>query len=235
MYDFSNDAIDAEHADVTFKSMEDGFPAIRNRMREVDFSNWRGELRFLLSYMEMIRVRSPLYFEEQGQATADSFLGRVVSVDEDARKIVYENSHPLTEDEVHDHTLTKMREEFRRGSPWMQDFHWQIRTTFDSRNPVTTSESPLFVKIDRPGFHGPMTDEVLRDAATEVYFPLCWEACLVGRLYPFEADVRSFAQTELNQLRHMMAEMAPEFVVAPQVVHGLVLAGRPAPKIATRK
>jgi len=43
----------------------------------------------------------------------------------------------------------------------MEDFHWQIRTTFDSRNPVITSESPLFVKINRPGFHGPITDEAL--------------------------------------------------------------------------
>jgi hypothetical protein len=204
-------------------------------MREVNFGNWQDELPFLLSYMEMIRVRSPLYFEEQGQAVANSFLGRVVSVDESGRKIVYDNSHPLTEDEVHDHTLIKMQEEFQKGSPWMEDFHWQIRTTFDSSNPVTTSESPLFVKIDRPGFNGPMTNEALRDPATEVYFPLCWEACLVGRSAPFEADVRSFEQTDLDQLRHMMAEMAPEFVVAPQVLHGLLLDGRSAPKIAARK
>jgi hypothetical protein len=235
MYDFSNDAIDAEHADVTFKSMEDGFPTIRDQLREVNFGSWRHDLPFLRSYMEMIRIRSPLYFEEQGQAIADSFLGRVVTVDEGGRKIVYDNSHPLTEDEVHDHTLVTMREEFRKGSPWMEDFHWQIRTTFDSRNPVITSESPLFVKINRPGFHGPITDEALRDPATEVYFPLCWEACLVGRLAPFEADVRPFAQTDLDELRHMMAEMAPEFVVAPQVLHGLLLDGRPAPRVATRK
>jgi len=95
MYDFSNDAIDAEHADVTFKSMEDGFPTIRDQLREVNFGSWRHDLPFLRSYMEMIRVRSPLYFEEQGQAVADSFLGRVVTVDEGGRKIVYDNSHPL--------------------------------------------------------------------------------------------------------------------------------------------
>jgi hypothetical protein len=235
MYDFSNDAIDAVHADVTFKSMEDGFPAVRNRMREGNFSNWRDEFPFLLSYMEMIRVRSPLYFVEQSQAVADSFLGRVVSVDESARKITYDDSLPLTEDEVHDHTLIKMQEEFRKGTPWMQDFHWQIRTTFNPRNPVITSESPLLVKIDQPGFYGPMTDEVLRNPTTEVYFPLCWEACLVGRLVPFEADVSSFEQTNLNELRHMMAEKAPEFIVAPQVVDGLILDGKPAPNIAMRK
>jgi Protein of unknown function (DUF4238) len=51
MYDFSSDAIDAEHADVTFKSMEDGFPAIRSRMREVNFGNWRHELPFLPSVL----------------------------------------------------------------------------------------------------------------------------------------------------------------------------------------
>lgn len=235
MYDFSNDAIDAEHADVTFKSMEDGFPAIRQQLRAFNFENWRDYLSFLLSYMEMIRVRSPLYFEQQGQAVDGSFLGRVVTVDEESRRIVYDNSNPLTEAEVHDHTLVKMREEFRKGSPWMPDFNWQIRTTVDPSNAVIASESPLFVKIDRPGFNGPLTHEVLRDHATEVYFPLCWEACLVGRLTPFEADRRPFEQPELAELRHMMAELAPEYVVAPQIINGLRLDGKPVPKIAGRR
>ena len=46
-------------------------------------------------------------------------------------------------------------------------------------------------------------------------------------------DKRSMRETDL--LRYMMAEMAPEFVVAPQVLHGLLLYGRPAPMVATRK
>lgn len=234
MYDFSNDAIDAEHADVTFKTMEDSFPAIRDGLQRRSFAGWQGNLDFLLPYMQMIRVRSPQFFVEQGQAVADSFLGRITSIDETRTKITYDNSQPLTEDEVHDGTLTKMREEFANGAAWMVDFHWQIRTTFDPRNPVVTSEQPLFVKGEKEQTEGAMTMDLLRDAASEVYFPLCWQACIVGRAEPFGKDVETFEQPDLMQLRHIVAEMAPEYLISPQIIDGLKFDGRPTPTMAMR-
>jgi hypothetical protein len=184
--------------------------------------------------MQMIRVRSPQFFVEQGQAVADSFLGRITSIDETRTKITYDNSQPLTEDEVHDATLTKMREEFAKGAAWMADFHCQIRTTFDPLNPVVTSEMPLFVKGEKVQRERAMTMDLLTDAASEVYFPLCWQACMVGRVELFSKDVEPFEQPDLFQLRRMVAEMAPEYLIAPQIVEGLVLAGRPPPGVMKR-
>jgi hypothetical protein len=235
MYDFSNDAIEAEHADVTFKSMEDGLRPIREGLVPNGFAGWHQHIEFLLPYMQMIRVRSPQYFVEQGQAVADSFIGRITSIDETRTKVTYDNSEPLSEDQVHDMTLTKMREEFAKGPSWMADLHWQFRTTFDTHNPVVTSEQPLFVKGERPQTEPTITMDLITDPQSEVYFPLCWQACIVGRSTPFDKDVVPFEQDNLLLLRHMIAEMAPEYVIAPQIVDDLILDGRPKPTVRQRR
>jgi hypothetical protein len=77
MYDFSNDAITAEHADVTFKRMEDQFRALRDDLTERKFVGWQDLLDFLLPYMQMIRVRSPQFFVEQGHELAESTWPRL--------------------------------------------------------------------------------------------------------------------------------------------------------------
>jgi hypothetical protein len=234
MYDFSNDAITADHADVTFKKMEDEFPALRADLLEKKFVGWQDHLDFILPYMQMIRVRSPQFFVEQGQELADSSVATITSVDHVENKITYDNHRRLTEDEVHDFTLTKMREEFNKGSTWMGDFHWQIRTTFDPYNPVVASEQPLFVKGVKSQTERAMTMDILTDDESEVWFSLCWQAALVGRARSFESDLEPFEQAALNELWHIIAEMSPQYVISPQIVNGLVLDGRQTPKRETR-
>jgi hypothetical protein len=234
MYDFANDAIEAEHADVTFKKMEDQFPSVLASIKARDFDEWKEHLDFLLVYMQMIRVRSPQFFVEQGQELAEATVATITSVDNVENKITYDNVRRLNEHEVHDFTLAKMREEFKKGATWMADFHWQIRTTFDPKDPVTTSEAPLFVKGVKTNLERKMTMEILTDAGSEVWFPLCWQAALVGRTQPFAADRMSFAQAELKELRHIIAEMAPQYVISPQIVDSIVLDGRHPPKQESR-
>lgn len=234
MYDFSNDAIEAEHADVTFKKMEDQFPSMIEAIRTADFAEWKEHLNFLLTYMQMIRVRSPQFLVEQGQELAEATVATVTSADHTENKLTYDNVRRLSEDEVHDFTLAKMREEFKKGATWMAEFHWQIRTTFDPKNPVTTSEAPLFVKGIKPNPERAMTMEILTDAGSEVWFPLCWEAALVGRIEPFDSDWVSFDPKDLNVLRHVVAEMAPQYLISPQIVDGVILHGRHPPKHESR-
>jgi hypothetical protein len=140
----------------------------------------------------------------------------------------------MNQAEVHDFTLAKMREEFKKGATWMADFHWQIKTTFDPKNPVTTSEAPLFVKGVKTNPERAMTMEILADADSEVWFPLCWQAALVGRVQTFDADRVSFEQAKLDELRHIIAEMAPQFVISPQIVDGIILDGRCPPMQESR-
>lgn len=229
MYDFSNDAIEAEHADVTFKKMENQFPAVLASIKTTDFVEWKQHLDFLLVYMQMIRVRSPQFFVEQGQELTEATVATITSVDHAESKITYDNVRRLTEAEVHDFTLTKMREEFKKGATWMANFYWQIRTTFDPKNPVTTSEAPLFVKGVKANTERAMTMEILTDAGSEVWFPLCWQATLVGRTQPFDVDRVTLGEGELDELRHVIAEMAPQYVISPQIVDGIVLDGRHPP------
>lgn len=79
-----------------------------------------------------------------------------------------------------------------------------------------------------------MTMEILTDVGSEVWFPLCWQAALAGRTRPFDADRANFGQVELNELRHIIAEMAPQYVISPQVVDGIVVDGRPPAKQESR-
>lgn len=234
MYDFSNDAIAAEHADVTFKQMEDRFRDVREGFLRNDFADWKKDLDFLLNYMQMIRVRSPQYFVDQGRALKDSQIAIITSVDHIENKVTHDGFRRLTEAEAHDHTLAKMREEFRKGSDWMLDFHWQIRTTFDAQNPVVTSEQPLFVKGEKTLTEREMTWEVLKDERSEVWFPLCWQAAIVGRIQPFDADTTPFDESTLRELRHIVTEMSPQYVISPQVIEGLALDGHEAPRRESR-
>lgn len=234
MYDFSNDAIEAEHADVTFKKMEDQFPSILSAIRETNFADWMKHREFLLVYMQMIRVRSPQFFLEQGQELSEATAATITNVDHAENKITYDNVRRLTESEVHDLTLTKMREEFNKGAAWMADFHWQVRVTFDPTNPVMTSEAPMFVKGVKTHTERAMTMETLIDPGSEVWFPLCWQAALVGRVRPFEAEIAAFEKTQLDELRHIVAEIAPQYIVSPQIVDALSLDGRKPPKQESR-
>ncbi len=79
---------------------------------------------------------------------------------------------------------------------------------------------------ERPQTEPAMTMDLITDPRSEVYFPLCWQACIVGRSTPFDEDVVPFDQSNLILLRHMIAEMAPEYVIAPQIVEDLILVGR---------
>jgi hypothetical protein len=197
--------------------------SVRDDLLERKFVGWQDHLDFLLLYMQMIRVRSPQFFVEQGQVLAESQIARVTSVNEEARKLTHDGLRPLTEDQVHDFSLIKMREEFSKGSAWMADFHWQMRTTFDPCNPVVASEQQLFAKGVKAQSERAMTMDILTHDESEVWFPLCWQDTLVGRVRNFESDVEPFGQAALNELRHIIAEMSPQYVISPQIVNGPVL------------
>jgi hypothetical protein len=97
-----------------------------------------------------------------------------------------------------------------------------------------TSEAPLFIKGEGPKTSETMTMDVLTRTTSVVCFPLGWQACLLGRTRPFGSDLEPFEQGDLAYLRHMIAKVAPDYVISPHVVKGLSLMGRPIPKIHKR-
>lgn len=81
---------------MTFKVMENMYPAIRDGLISRQFTDWQGNRSFLLRHMQMIRVRTPQFFQEHERAVATSFVGRVASVDEVGMKLHFDSSRPLS-------------------------------------------------------------------------------------------------------------------------------------------
>jgi Protein of unknown function (DUF4238) len=217
-YDSSTDAVSVEHADVTFKSMEDGFPSLRQELQDRHFIGWREHLDFLLSYMQMIRARSPLFFDLHKKKLGTMKLAQIKSIAEDRRSLIVDDiqGRLITGPEMTDMTLGQMRAEIKKGADWMTRLHWTIRVTLDPHDPVITSEHPLFTTGEFDLSRSPIVDP-----SAVVYFPLCWQACLMGRVEPFSSDIDPFRAGELDGLRSMISGLANELVISPHPIPNL--------------
>ena len=104
-----------------------------------------------------------------------------------------------------------MREEIKKGSDWLKEFHWALRYTDSVADPVITAEQP-FVTI------GTSTDPstALKDPDTLIYFPICWQAFLFGSLRRFDVETEKFHSETLSRVRTAYAENGHHFLVSPQ-------------------
>jgi len=211
-YDFANDALDAEHADTTFREMENQFPILRALLVTKRFEGWRLHQDFLCRYMQMIRTRSPLYFQQKKIELSTQPIWTVANVDESGTKLTLENMEGrlMTPTKIYDHTLSKMRDEFKQGVGWMNEFYWTMRITDDPRNPFVAGEQPLFIASDEN-----LHTDVMQHPATHIFFPLCWQACLVGNRIPWSNDMQSIASDKLRVIRRIIRQKAEKFVVSP--------------------
>ncbi len=213
-YDFANDSLDAEHADVTFKTMEDQFPVLRNELIATGFRHWTEHLEFLCTYMQMIRARSPLYFAQKCAERTGQHIWKIAAVDAPRRKLTLENmeGRPLTRSEIHDLTLSDMRREIKLGVGWMNDFHWTVRLAPNSSEPVIASEQPLMLRSED------QLPQAINRLSSYIFFPLCWQACLVGSRVPFRKHTETFASDKLRAYRSMVFDKARNFVLSPQPI-----------------
>jgi hypothetical protein len=56
---------------------------------------------------------------------------------------------------------------------------------------------------------------VMQHPTTHIYFPLCWQACLVGKRIPWLDDTQTIASDKLRVIRRMVRQRAEKFVVSP--------------------
>jgi hypothetical protein len=211
-YDFANETLDAEHADTTFKEMETQFPKLRSQLVTNRFEGWKQHQDFLCRYMQMIRTRSPLYFQQKKAELATERIWTIASVDESGKTMTLENMEGrlMTRAEVHDHTLAKMREEFKQGVGWMSEYYWTMRITDDPQDPFVAGEQPLFMSGDENSL-----TTAMQHPKTHIYFPLCWQACLVGNRIPWLDDTQVIASDKLRVIRRIVRQKAEKFVVSP--------------------
>ena len=58
-------------------------------------------------------------------------------------------------------------------------------------------------------------EQALHDLETLIFFPLCWQACLIGSPAKFETDTDAFLPADLNRLQRLYLKSDCRFVYAP--------------------
>jgi hypothetical protein len=119
----------------------------------------------------------------------------------------------LPPESIRNWTITQMRAQIQRGATWLNDFNWALRCCESSAEPFVISEMPLMAS-------GPPGDfaEMLRNPETLLFFPLCWQACLIGSRQFFEEESGVFGQQDMRMARRMYREKADLFLVSSQQV-----------------
>lgn len=108
-------------------------------------------------------------------------------------------------------TLLHMREEIKKGADWLWEFQWALRYTDSVDNPFVLTEAPFLAVGDRPGTIGQM----LHDPETLLFFPICWQACLLGSRRRFDKETDNFGQAGMQTFRKKYWSYANVFLVSP--------------------
>ncbi len=210
LYDYADEHIDAEHPDITFKFLENEFPRVRARILGEGFPSWGKHKDFLLRYMQMMRARSPLFFENWREQSKAIRIAKIVELlPNNGVKVDSLEGRPFTNGETQDWTITKMREEIENGSDWMVNFHWALRYTESPSDPVITAEQPVTFIGPKPDIESALTDP---DAL--IYFPICWQAFLFGSIRRFDVETERFYPQTLQAVRRAYFDNGSQFLIS---------------------
>src|SRR3954464_937766 len=102
----------------------------------------------LLSYMQMIRARSPLFFDQWRERSKTIRVAPITEVLADGRSVKVDclEGRPVTRGEIQNWTIARMRKEINKGPDWMTNFSWTLRYTDSPADPVIAASnvsSPL--------------------------------------------------------------------------------------------
>jgi hypothetical protein len=215
-YDYAIENTVAEHPDITFKRLENDFPRVRAQILEDGFRSWTNHKEFLLAYLQMIRARSPLFFDQWREQSKTIRVATITEVLSDKSfKVDSLEGRPMTEAEIQNWTISKMREEIKKGPDWLANFHWALRYTDSPGDPVITAEQPL-VMLGRSADAA----TALKDPETLIYFPICWRAFLFGSIRRFDVETERFCPDTLQSVRRAYIDNGRKFLVSPQKLDG---------------
>lgn len=201
-----------ETADSAFVRLENDYPRVRDEIVSSGFALWTKHREFLLSFMRMMGVRSPL-FREQKIAEGKNIRALVVEeVDRDRNTIKVKSltPSPVPPAFIRNRAITQMCEEVQKGAAWLADFHWALRYTDSVTEPFIISELPFAAE-------GPPGDlkDVLAHPDTLLVFPLCWQACLFGSLRKFDTETDKFDTADMHTTRRKYRAWAQKFLLSP--------------------
>ena len=213
MYDLTtvNDVL--ETADSTFKGFENTFPRIRREMMANNFENWLDYRDFLLQYMQMMRARSILFFEQKSIEGQSLLLYEIEKVNPDGMSVVLRSMEPSRPSGafIRNWTISEMRAEIQKGAGWLNDLDWALRICEYPDDGFVTSENPLQLYGS-----GSNVAENAKHPDTLLFFPLCWQACLIGSRRPFDVKTGMFGREDMATFRRMYRQSAKLFLASPQ-------------------
>ena len=218
MYDYAPGTTELEHPDETFERFEREFPQVRDHMLRRHFKGWVKQHKgFLLGYMQMMRARSPLFLQQQTAENENMRVVKVTSVSPE-NKVTVDSMEPYPPPAqfIRNRTISAMREEIKKGADWMSNFNWCLRYTRSVADPFVTGTQPIIVEGRYPGVEdAPPLEEAMRHPKTTIWFPLCWQACLVGSTERFEDGTAEAAPSLLNHVRGMFRRSSTGYVISP--------------------
>ena len=203
-YDYAKAGNNAISSDEVFARPEREFPMLRQQLIQNHFVGWEHHKSELLSYMQMIRARSPLamsQWEEQARGMR-------------ARTIDSADFQPMDDEFVRDFQIVNMLKDVQAGPTWMTDFDWCLRYTDDENNSYCATDQALLLIGSEPA--GTPVSDVLVHRDTRIVFPLCWQAALIGRKRKYDGEGLGCATLDsIREIRHEQKLQATEFVVSP--------------------
>ncbi len=199
-----------ETADSAFLELENEFPSIRARLLSKGFKNWHRHVEFLLRYMQMIRVRSPLFFAQKEEEGKTILASVIKEVHPEGRTLTVGDAAPLSAPLIKNRAITQMREEIAKGADWLWNFNWAIRYCESVAAPFVTTEAPFIVE----GRAAEIV-EAIRHPDTLLIFPLCWQACLFGSLQRFHKGTDRFEMEDMKTIRRKYRHFAQVFLLSP--------------------
>lgn len=222
-YDYSDGVNPDQTADEAFREFEGKFPEVRRDLIDANFTNWRSHLDFLLRYINMFRVRSKIYrshvlklLEEKPPMVIDQILDSQPHPTEPGKFIQKMTVKPMeqTGDELmtafNDLSISKMRADMQEVPKLFSDLKWCLRYTIDANKPVITCDEAIRFESPDPKLADPS-----RHLDTVLYFPICWQACLIGRPHPQMPHTRIFSPNRLRELEGKYLASHCRFAYSP--------------------
>jgi Protein of unknown function (DUF4238) len=225
-YDYSEGAAPDATADQAFWEFETKFPVIRKELIEENFRQWTKHCDFLVRYSQMLRARSNLFREE---VLDEIRRGTLLSIDEvletipssirpgeleiKARYSAFQPPNDQLRDALFKNlTITKMREEIKKGAGEFAGWFWCLRYTLDVTRPFVTSDNA----VGLIGF-GPLSrGAAMAHPDTLFVFPFCWQACLIGSPRKFDIETEGIHPALLSELQHrFLNESDGRFAYSP--------------------
>jgi len=198
-----------ENADSAFLEFENSYPKIRDELIANEFRNWKDHLDFLLRYIQMMRARSPLFFEQKSAELRNRQAFKVQEIQPTGGMTVV--PYALPDKFVKNLSITEMRIEIEKGVAWLKDYHWALRYCGSTTNPFVVAEQAVVMF----GSRGTL-QEALQHSDTLLFLPLCWQACLIGSPRPFNIQTGKFGLKDMRRVHQGFRQSAEVFLVSPR-------------------